>query len=129
MPSKNPKTPTESIKLDDIWEGFKSDYLPFVEWLTDPEGIIFCLVRFEENNPTKYTNKWSREQFKISVLQDEQQKVLSAGKKLFMKLKNFCIAENQLPTDLGIVQIDRIGSGFETDYKIQKFKKQSNLTP
>lgn len=117
------RTPTESIKFADIWDNFKSEYLPFVEWLSHPDdGYSFIVVEFRENAPTPYVNKWSREQFKMKVSQNNEEKMLSAGKKLFMKLKSFCVSENKLPSDLGLIQIDRIGSGFDTDYKVQYFK-------
>lgn len=121
MPTKNAKTPTEPLTFNDVWNGFKVDYLPFVEWMSNPDDdFSFIIVEFAENDPLKYKNKWGREQFKIRVNQNEEEKMLSAGVKLFVKLKNFCIKENLMPKDLGKVQIDRYGSGFDTDYSIKK---------
>lgn len=120
MKEKTPRTPTESIKFADIWNGFNAKYLPFVEWFSNPDTEeTFIVVKFVDDNPEPYVNKWSREQFKIKVLQNGENRILSAGKKLFQRLKAFCIEENKLPSDLGEVQIDRYGSGFDTDYKIQ----------
>jgi hypothetical protein len=121
---KKAKTPTEPLRFDDIWNGFKSDYLPFVEWIqAENDDFQFCIVKFEENAPISYINKWSREQFKMKVSSNDEMKMLSAGKKLFQRIKAFCISENLLPTDLKEVQIDRFGNGFDTDYKIQYSKK------
>lgn len=120
-----PKTPTEKITFDDVWNGFKSDYLPFVEWVQSPDDDFqFIIVEFMDDNPTPYMNKWSREQFKIKVSQNDEMKMLSAGKKLFIKIKAFCISENKKPTQLGKIIIDRYGTGFETDYKVSYPKKQ-----
>lgn len=118
-----PKTPTEPISFDDVWNGFKQDYLPFVEWVSQPDdNSSFCIITFDENAPIAYKNKWSREQYKIKVHQDEFPKMLSGGKKLFIAIKEFMKKENKLLVDIGKVQIDRIGSGFETDYKVSKIK-------
>ncbi len=125
---KTPKTPTEKVTFDDAWNGFKSDYLPFVEWIKTEEGFQMIIIKFTENNPTPYVNKWSREQFKMTCEQDESAKVLSAGKKLFIKLKAYCVIENALPVDLGLIQIDRFGSGFETDYRVSKATIQTKLS-
>jgi len=124
MDKKTPKVPTEPLLFDDIWNGFKTDYLPFVEWQQHPdENFSWIVVEFEENSPKAYTNKWSREQFKIKVIQDTVSKMLSAGKMLFVRLKDFCEKEHKLPMDLGFVQINRIGSGFETTYQVLYYKK------
>jgi hypothetical protein len=121
---KTLKVPTEKITFDDVWNGFKSDYLPFVDWVqSQDDDFQFLILEFVENAPTPYTNKWSRAQFKMKVSQNDEIKMLSAGKKLFIKIKAFCISENKLPCDLGKVQIDRFGSGFDTDYKVQYSQK------
>ena len=39
MDKKNTKTPTEPIRLDDVWNGFKTDYLPFIQWLKNRLNI------------------------------------------------------------------------------------------
>lgn len=119
MDKKTVKTPTEPIRLDDVWNGFKTEYLPFVQWMRNPDtedDWIDC--QFLENAPTPYTNKWNREQFKIRINDPINEAILSAGKKLFTKILQFCKSENKLPMDLGVVRIIRYGSGFETDYKI-----------
>ncbi len=122
---KTPKTPTEPVRFDDAWNGFKMDYLPFVEWSQHPDdNFAFIIIRFASNAPEPYTNKWAREQFKIKVDQNGEIKYLSAGKRLFIKIKSFCQNENRLPMDLDLVQIDRIGNGFETDYHIRFAEKQ-----
>jgi hypothetical protein len=121
MDQKKTKSPTEILKMDDIWNNFKSDYLPFVEWRVDADSEeTFVIVEFIEDAPIPYTNKWSREQFKMRVNQDNEERILSAGKKLFMALKKYCMNAVLLPSQLGLVAIIRIGSGFETDYKIQQ---------
>lgn len=116
---KEPKTPTESFNLEDAWDGFKTDYLPFVEWMKDStDSFEFTQVKFLEDKPTAYVNKWSREQWKIQVEENGIKKILSAGKRLFMSIREFCYANKKTPTNLGIVQIDRFGSGFEVGYRI-----------
>lgn len=124
MDTKKTKTPTEPIRLDDIWNGFKSDYLPFVQWIANPDAEeSYCDVIFLENSPTEYKNKWNREQYKIRINDPINEAILSAGKKLFAKILQFCKSENKLPIDLGVIRIVRFGSGFETDYKVLYPKK------
>jgi hypothetical protein len=118
---KKTKVPTEELKMDDIWNNFKSDYLPFVEWRTDADTEeTFVIVEFLDDAPVPYTNKWSREQFKMRVNQDNEERMLSAGKKLFIALKKYCMSAVLLPSQLGNVAVVRIGSGFDTEYKIQQ---------
>lgn len=124
MNEKKPKTPTEGFNLDDAWNGFKSDYLPFVEWMKDStDSFEFCQISFIDDVPTAYVNKWSREQWKMQVIQNENKKILSAGKRLFMSLREFCYENKKKPSELGIVQLDRFGSGFEVGYRLLFIKK------
>ncbi len=111
------KTTTEIMNFSDAWNGFKVDYLPFVKWEKTEDGQ-FCLIKFLEDNPAKYQNKWDREQYKIKVLCDNTESFLSGGTRLFRKILSFCKKENKQPTQLEEVQIDRFGSGFDTDYSI-----------
>lgn len=116
---KKTKAPTEPIRFDDFWNEFKVEFLPFVEWVHNAEDDCdFIDVTFKENAPVAYKNKWAREQYKIQVIQGNDDKILSAGKKLFTKLKSFMIQENKLLMDLALVRIIRFGSGFETDYTV-----------
>lgn len=124
MPDKKPKTPTEPFTMDDAWDGFKADFLPFVEWMVDStDSFSFCQIEFIEDSPTAYKNKWSRDQWKIQVRQDGSPKIMSAGKRLFMTLREFCYQNKMKPSELGIVQVDRFGSGFETGYRVMFIKK------
>lgn len=124
MVGKTSKAPTEKITFSDAWNGFKVDYLEFVSWASHPDDDFdFIIIKFEENEPTAYINKWNREQYKIKVSQDGFTRILSAGKRLFIRLKDFCVKENLLPIDLGSVEIHRIGKGFETDFQVYSTQK------
>lgn len=128
MDSKKPKTPTEPIRMDDVWNNFKVDYLPFAEWISNPDADeYFMIIHFEEDVPTPYVNKWNREQFKMKVRQNEMTKILSGGKRLFQFIREFCIKENKLPSVFDEIQITRFGNGFDTNYKISIPLKQSHL--
>lgn len=119
------KTPTEGFNINDAWNAFKVDYLKFVEWYrTKDDDGSYIVGKFEEDTPTAYTNKWNREQYKIQFDQDGQSKCLSGGKKLFAAIRTICLKSKCNPIDLGIVQINRIGSGFETDYIIDQIKAE-----
>lgn len=116
-PTKKPaKAPTEQVTLDDIWDNFEPDYLPFVEW-TLFEGNKIATVEFTEDAPTEYANKWSRTQWKMRVIQDGDDKILSGGKRLWYSLKLLCQKHNKRPSDMGLVVITRKGSGFDTSYE------------
>ena len=119
------KTPTEITTIDEFFGDFESEYKPFIEWFIDKEeDCKFANVIFVENQPIKYTNKWGNTQWKILVLNDvEEEAYLSGGKRLFQAIMRFCKKEEKLPSDLGITTIKRIGSGFDTRYKLEKFEK------
>lgn len=116
------KTPTQEFTFNDFWNRFKNDYLPFVEWVQDAsdENTSFINVVFLEDVPTEYVNKWGRTQYKIKVKQKADEAFLSAGKKLFQRLRDVCLQFKEQPTQLGMLRIERYGSGFETDYSIKK---------
>ena len=115
------KTTTEPIKLADIWDNFKADYKPFVEWLVDADNLshTFIIVEFISDAPELYKNKWGRDQYKMEVYQSTEEKILSGGKRLFLQLKKLCLSENCKPSELGNVLIIRQGSGFDTNYSVE----------
>lgn len=112
------KTPTESLNLGDMWDFAKVEYLPFAEWMTDDDENVCCIIEFSSNTPDKYENKWKREQWKIEIKQYDEKRILSGGKRLFAAIRSFCNERGKMPMDLGKVRIDRLGDGFETDYKV-----------
>lgn len=115
------KTPTEAVTLSDVWEKVKPRYIQFVDWIkNEQDGFAFCIVEFIENTPQEYKNKWSRDQLKIGVKQDGIERILSGGNRLFAQLKDFILKENKQLSEMGKIQIARIGSGFEIDYRVTK---------
>ena len=126
---KNKKAPTEPITLSDAFNAFDIEYKEFVDWYRDlgDAGCVYCIVKFLENQPVKYTNKWNREQWKILVESEDTEKILSGGKRLFKALKALCIKYNKYPKDLGVIRVDRYGSGFDTHYKMSKNLSQQTL--
>lgn len=119
------KTTTEGKTIDEFFSCFETEYKPFVEWFLDKEtDTKFAILEFVSNEPEQYTNKWNRVQWKIEVMDDtDQLAFLSGGKRLFQSIMRFCKKESKLPQDLGLVQINRIGSGFDTRYKVDYFQK------
>jgi len=119
------KAKTEISTLDEFWGDFQTEYKNFVEWTYDKEtGNKFAIVSFIEDKPSKYTNKWNREQWKILVQDDYNEEViLSGGKRLFNAIRKTCVENECLPTELEPIIIWRIGSGFDTKYKIEDVAK------
>jgi len=115
------KTPTEPITISDVWGEVKPKYIEFVKWLHHPDDDFdFVVVEFLEDQPEAYKNKWQRDQFKILVNQEGIERYLSGGNRLFAVIKAFMLNQNDYLTNMGKLQIDRIGSGFQTDYSISK---------
>lgn len=120
--TQKPKTTTEFPDIREFFGDFKTEYTPFVSWYSDPvrSDLKTCIVSFKENKPIKYKNKWDREQWKILVEDDyDTTALLSGGKRLFQTIMGFCQKEHKLPMDLDAILISRIGSGFDTKYKIE----------
>jgi len=125
------KTPTEDWNILDAFAGFKEKYGKFVTWFKHPEdGYEFCVIKFLGSNPEKYTNKWGREQYKVEVAEEDCEKsILSGGVRLFVKIRQFVEKNARDPKGKDVdftqkwIQIDRIGSGFNTDYSISFSKK------
>lgn len=107
---------TEDPKFKDFFGDFEIEYLPFVEWLIVDDDTKLASVTFEDEKPTEYKNKWARTQWKMKVIQDADLRMLSGGKRLFSSLSSFCKKHNKYPVSLGIVNIFRIGNGFDTKY-------------
>jgi len=122
VPAKKTHTraPNEVEEQMVDWFGsFEVEYVSFVEWIRDSETDTVCvIIEFPDDNPPEeYKNKWDRQQWKKRVLQDEEDRVLSGGKRLWSAFVMFCKKTGKLPSELGLVRVDRIGSGFETRYK------------
>lgn len=134
------KTPTENYNFRDAFNGFKERYGKFVSWFKNPDqNFEFCQCKFIGGNPEKYVNKWGREQYKVEVQEtDSEKSILSGGLRLFVKLRGFiekrvqdietknknkALNDSEMVEAIGWFQIDRIGSGFNTDYKISSIKK------
>lgn len=119
--TKRAKTPTEpSITLADVWNNFDFEYLKFVSWIQNStDNCQICDIILIDEAPASYRNKWGREQFKMKVFDynSKEERVLSAGKKLFSKIRKFCLENNCQPYQLHLI-ISRIGNGFNTDYMI-----------
>lgn len=117
------KVPTENWSLGDAWDGFKAKYLKFVDWIrTDEEdNAFYCDIKFLEDSPEEFENKWQRKQHKIRVEQadvEEQHRMLAAGDRLFSTIKEVCDETKRTPKELGLVRLYRKGSGFDTRYEI-----------
>lgn len=121
MPPKKTKTTTEITTLDEIWGDFETEYRPFVEWYYDKETENkFCKITFAEDVPEKYVNKWNRTQWKIKVQNDyDEECMLSGGKRLFQTILRYCKENGKKPTEVGEIILWRMGSGFDTKYKIE----------
>lgn len=116
------KTVTEQKSILNFFSEFKTEYIPFINWYIKPNGEKNAILEFVEDRPTKYMNKWEREQWKIKVIDDMQgEAYLSGGKRLFQTILAFCSKHNKLPTELGVLILHRIGSGFDTRYKFDFF--------
>ena len=130
MPKKEVRGPNEpEFKMSDLWHEFEIDYKPFVEWMVqiDKPNESFAVIQFIEDSPVQYKNKWNREQWKIRVYQDKDEKILSGGKKLFSAIMSLCQKEQKLPRELPECTIWRKGSGFETNYSILINTKQTKI--
>lgn len=114
------KTLTELPDFKEFFGEFESEYKPFVSWYLDIDNPNQKSIEIEfiSNKPDEYTNKWDKTQWKIEVIQDQEECILSGGKRLFKTILGYCKKENKLPIDLGKCQLLRIGSGFDTRYKL-----------
>jgi len=121
---KTIRTPTEDTPETNLrdffnatWGEFKSEYLPFVEWIREND-YQFVLIQFLDNEPPEsYTNKWNRDQYKKEVRQDDEAKILSGGKRLWGAIRDYCV-KNKILLDKGLFMIQRHGSGFDTNYTV-----------
>jgi len=121
MPAKKKQTRTPNEIEDQMadWFGsFEVDYVQFVEWIRDTDTDSLCvIVEFADSDaPEEYKNKWDRVQWRKRVIQDGEDRILSGGKRLWSSFVSFCRKMGKLPADLGLVRIDRHGSGFDTKY-------------
>lgn len=118
-----PKTPTQPPTFLDAWNGFKESYTEFVKWQqsTDDE-FEFCQIRLIDESPIEYKNKWNRIQWKMLVEQDGEERMLSGGSRLFVALKKCLVSLNVAHDKLPILQVDRIGTGFDITYKVKPVK-------
>jgi len=119
------KTTTQHPDLQSFFGEFKTEYLPFVQWYYKSDKAKLAVVDFLEDKPQQYKNKWDRIQWKMRVMQYEEEMILSGGKRLFQTLYRFCEEANKMPTELGLVAIFRIGNGFDTKYKIESYVEPS----
>lgn len=111
--------PSEQLTLEDIWSEFTTQYAQFVSWIKE-DDIRYVIIEFIEDTPTKFTNKWGREQYKIRVsdIEEQDERLLCGGKRLFSTIRQTCLQENKLPTQLGTVRLERHHSGFDTQYTL-----------
>jgi len=115
------KTCTQNLGLESFFGEFKTEYLPFVIWHYKSDNVKIAVVDFLEDKPQQYKNKWDRIQWKMRVMSEDEEVILSGGKRLFQTLYRFCQEVNQLPTDIGLTTIYRLGNGFDTKYKMELF--------
>lgn len=130
------KTETERRSIKEFFtdKDYITEYIPFVRFIVTKEPLKeFVIIEFLEDEPEKYINKWGREQWKILVneyseySEKKEEKMLSGGKRLYNALMEICVERNVLPTELGLVWVWRMGSGFQTHYRFIKFQKQQKL--
>lgn len=126
--STTKKTTTEPIRWKELFGEIQTEYLPFVNWHYIDENHKIANLEFISDKVDPYINKWDRQQWKISVFQEEEDKILSGGKRLFQTLQRFCMKHNMRPSELGFISIHRLGGGFDTKYRFEFFSdnKENN---
>lgn len=109
--------PREKQPWESGWDEFDDERFEFVEWTVQDANISFCIIEFESDAPVKFVNKWGREQWKILVSQNVNQKWLSGGKRLFEAIKRLCKEFNSSPRGIhGVIRINRIGKSVMSQY-------------
>lgn len=102
------------------WNEFDEERFEYIDWRPIDANSCQCIINFESDAPTKFVNKWGREQWKILVRQEGSLKWLSGGKRLFEAIKRLC-KESELPPTkfVNYVRINRIGKSVQCSYSAE----------
>jgi hypothetical protein len=107
----------EKEPWESSWDDFDDERYEYVNWQVKDANVCFCNIKFESDAPVKFVNKWGREQWKLLVLQEQCQKWLSGGKRLFESVKRLCKEFKCSPRNIpGVVRINRIGKSVTCQY-------------